>query len=85
MCIFLLLAACVEALGAGFRVRGRVTDAATGEPVPGAVVRLDENYLWAVTDAQGRFSFEAVEAGTYPLETGSLGYATDTRNSPRRT
>ena len=77
--IFLLLLVCGTAFGAGFRVRGRVTDAATGEPVVGAVVRLDEDYLWAVTDAKGAFSFEAVEPGTYTLETSNLGYATDTR------
>ena len=51
LCILLILAAGVDALAVGFRVRGRVTDA-QGEPLPGAVVHLDENYLWAVTDAR---------------------------------
>ena len=76
LCLFL---ACVEALGASHRVRGQVKDGATGDPVVGAVVRLDENYLWAVTDAKGAFSFDAVEPGSYTLETSSLGYATDKR------
>ena len=74
----LILAAGVNALAAGFRVRGRVTDA-QGEPLPGAVVHLDENYLWAVTDAQGGFVLENVEAGTYRMETECLGYATEVR------
>ena len=77
--ILFLLLACTEALGAAHRVRGQVKDAASGDPVAGAVVRLDENYLWAVTDAKGAFSFDAVESGTYSLETSNLGYATDTR------
>ena len=72
----MLLVAGFAALAAGFRVRGKVTDAA-GEPVAGAVLHLDENYLWAVTDAQGRFVFEAVEAGSYRLETECLGYASE--------
>ena len=48
--IWVLLFVCGTAFAAGFRVRGRVTDA-QGEPLPGAVVHLDENYLWAVTNA----------------------------------
>ena len=61
--IWVLLFVCGTAFAAGFRVRGRVTDA-QGEPLPGAVVHLDENYLWAVTDAQGGFVLASVEAGT---------------------
>ena len=76
--ILALLFVCGTALAAGFRVRGRVTDA-QGEPLPGAVVHLDENYLWAVTDARGGFVLESVEAGTYRMETECLGYAADTR------
>ena len=76
--IVLLVLTGLEALAAGFPVRGTVTDVA-GTGVPGAVVRLDENYLWAVTDELGRFSFSAVEAGSYRMETECLGYATDVR------
>ncbi len=76
--IWVLLFVCGTAFAAGFRVRGRVTDA-QGEPLPGAVVHLDENYLWAVTDAQGGFVLASVEAGTYRMETECLGFATDVR------
>ena len=76
--ILVLLFVSGSALAAGFRVRGRVTDA-QGEPLPGAVVHLDENYLWAVTDARGAFVLESVEAGTYRMETECLGFATDIR------
>ena len=54
-----MLAAGVQALAAGFRVRGRVTDA-QGEPLPVAVVHLVENYLWAFTVARGGFVLESV-------------------------
>ena len=78
LCILLLVAVGLEAFAAGHRVRGRVTDA-QGAPQPGAVVHLDENYLWAVTDAKGGFVLDAVEAGTYRMETECLGYASDVR------
>ncbi len=78
LCILLLAVTGLELPAAGHRVRGRVTDSA-GAPLPGAVVHLDENYLWAVTDAQGGFVLDAVEAGTYRMETECLGYATDVR------
>ena len=78
LCILLLVAVGLEAFAAGHRVRGRVTDA-QGAPLPGAVVHLDENYLWAVTDAKGGFVLDAVEAGTYRMETECLGYASDVR------
>ena len=78
LCMLLLVIACAEALAAGVRVRGKVEDV-KGEPVPGAVIRLDENYLWAVTDAKGVFVLESVEPGSYQLETECLGYAADLR------
>ena len=61
------------------RISGRVLEAGTEDPVLGAVVRLDENYLWAVTDAEGRFSLENVQQGNYTLEVSCLGYVTETR------
>lgn len=76
--IFLFLLLGVTSLAAGYRVRGRVTGL-SGDPVAGAVVRLDENYLWAVTDGEGRFVFDAVEPGSYRMETECLGYAPDVR------
>ena len=59
--IFLFLLAVLPLAAAPpLRVRGTVKDARTGEPVPGAVVKLDENYLWAVTGLEGEFELEGV-------------------------
>ena len=44
--LFLLLALSFPAFAAGpLKVEGRVLEAITGIPVPGAAVTLDENYL----------------------------------------
>ena len=56
-CLILLLALAVLPLCAAptVRISGKVLEAGNNEPVLGAVVRLDENYLWAVTDVDGAF------------------------------
>jgi len=59
---------------AGIDVSGRITDAETGDAQAGAVVTLDRNYVWAVSDAQGRYFLRNVEPGTYTLEVSLLGY-----------
>ena len=61
------------------RIGGKVLEAGSDEPVLGAVVRLDENYLWAVTDVDGAFVMENVQQGSYTLEVSCLGYVTETR------
>ena len=61
------------------RIGGIVLEAGSDEPVLGAVVRLDENYLWAVTDVDGAFVMENVQQGSYTLEVSCLGYVTETR------
>ncbi len=61
------------------KVSGTVREAGSGEPVTGAVVRLDENYLWAITDTDGAFVLDRAEKGRYQLEVSCLGYVTHTR------
>ena len=58
------------------KVAGKVVEAGSGNPVAGAVVRLDENYLWAVTGADGTFLLARVQPGRYRLEVSCLGYVT---------
>lgn len=53
-------------------VGGRVLDSATGEPLAGAVVGIDE--LWAVTGEDGAFLIERVQKGKYELKVSLLGY-----------
>ena len=55
-------------------VSGRITDAGSGDPVIGAVVRIGTDYLWASTDIEGKFTFDNVESGKHELEASCLGY-----------
>jgi hypothetical protein len=60
------------------RVRGVITDAATGAPLPGAAVRLGEQAgvlaLNAVTDSAGHYQFSGIRPGAYMIEVTTLGY-----------
>ena len=58
------------------KVEGIVREAGSGEPVPGAAVQLDDNYLWAITAEDGIFSLVGAEKGTYTLTVSCLGYNT---------
>jgi iron complex outermembrane receptor protein len=53
---------------------GRVTDAATGEAVPGATVLFPDLKQGAATDAAGNFSFNSLPRGRFLLQIRSLGY-----------
>ena len=58
---------------------GRVTDRATGQPLPGAYVELSGTRLDALTDEEGRFSFRRVRPGEHTLTVSLLGYADQER------
>jgi len=53
---------------------GRVTDIASGEPLCGVVIKLGEDYLWAVTNIDGEFTIENVDGGAYVVKLSYLGY-----------
>lgn len=55
-----------------YNISGVVRDAASGEPLAGAVVNIDE--LWAVTEVDGSFTVERVSSGKCTLKTSLLGY-----------
>ena len=78
----LLLAPALHAQGI---VAGRITDAADGEPLPGATVRLVPGRLGAGADADGRFSIASVPAGAYTLEARFSGFAPATATVTVRT
>ena len=73
----LLILLCLPAYAqtATGRIAGRVTDAATGEPLPGATVLLVGTMTGAVADAEGEYLLDAVPAGTATVRARLVGYA----------
>ena len=61
---------------ARFQVAGQVLERGSGEPVVLASVVIQELGLWAVTDADGRFTLTGVPAGRQQLVFSLLGYET---------
>lgn len=56
---------------------GRVTDAQTGEPLPGANVLVSGTTLGAAADANGQYRIAAVPAGRVVVVARFIGYRTD--------
>lgn len=59
----------------GAAVTGVVGDATTGSPIPGAIVRVPDADLVAVTNGAGRFVLFGVPAGEHGWRIEALGYA----------
>lgn len=81
--LWLLVAGGAEAAPLG-SVRGRVLDQATGEAVPGAVVRLqrpagDPREISGLAETDGRFALTGVGTGTWTLQVEAMGYAVERR------
>jgi len=60
-------------------ITGIVTNALTGQPLPGATVRVDGTGLSATTGSDGRFVLSGVPSGTRTLRTSASGFVTETR------
>jgi len=58
------------------RLTGRVTDAATGSPIPGATVLLEGTTIGQATDAEGRYLIIGIPPGSYNVRFSSVGYTT---------
>ncbi|MFH5832433.1 carboxypeptidase-like regulatory domain-containing protein [Halalkalibaculum sp. DA384] len=58
---------------------GYVTDAQTGDPLPGATVRLEGTERGAATDTNGYFTIEKVAPRSYTVTASFVGYQSVTR------
>jgi len=56
------------------RISGKVTDAATGEQLPGANIFLDGTSIGVATDRNGNYRIDRVPLGSYTLKTRYIGY-----------
>lgn len=60
-------------------IQGRVTDARTGDPMPGVNIVVMGTTWGTATDNQGRYTL-AVRPGTYTIQARFLGYETASRS-----
>ena len=78
----LLLPTFVFASTAG-RVKGKVTDLQTGEPLIGANVIVVGTSLGAATDVNGEYVISNVEVGVYEVKASYIGYQAITFSNVR--
>ncbi len=74
--VVLLFFAVSSALAQTGRIRGRVTDAETGEPLVGANVIIQGTLLGSATDANGEYLISNVPVGKQTIEVSYIGYQT---------
>jgi len=60
-------------------IEGQVTDAETGEPLPGVNLRVEESTRGVATDSAGVFVLRDLQAGRYPIVVSFVGYETTRR------
>jgi outer membrane receptor for ferrienterochelin and colicin len=73
--LFVLVPASVWAAGVG-KISGTVTDAVSGEAIPGAAVMIIGTTMGASAGVDGEFFILNVPVGVYDLKIASLGYET---------
>ncbi len=56
------------------RISGRVVDSATGDPLIGANIMVEETEFGAATDEHGEYAVLYVPAGTYKIVSSYMGY-----------
>ncbi len=72
----LLLLAAMPVWAQSGKITGTVTDAQTGEPLPGANVVIEGTTIGAATDANGKYLILDVRPGTYNILARFIGYTT---------
>ena len=74
ICCFFIICVIPLTLFAQRTVCGRITDAVTGEPIPGASVFIANTTIGAATDHEGRYLFIIPGNGSYRLVVSHVGY-----------
>jgi outer membrane receptor protein involved in Fe transport len=73
--LFLTAVTSVFAQNTG-KITGKITDAKSGDPLPGVNIVLKGTYYGAATDLKGEFEINNVVPGTYEVAISSIGYTT---------
>ncbi len=77
--VVLSVALAVMAVGASWaattgKIAGRVTDANSGQPIPGVAVVVDGLRIGATTDSDGNYFVIGIPPGTYSVRAAIIGY-----------
>ncbi|MGE5497198.1 MAG: carboxypeptidase-like regulatory domain-containing protein, partial [Syntrophothermus sp.] len=74
--LILLLAGTISFLYAGTtgKISGRVTDAETGETIPGVNIIIEGTSLGAATDIDGSYTINNIPPGIYTVTVSAVGY-----------
>ena len=62
--------------GQTYKLEGKILDASNKSGLPFANISLEETTLGSASDADGRFSIEKINAGTYTVIASYMGYST---------
>lgn len=87
--LYVLLAFSVLMIGNSFaqtstgKLAGKITDARTGDPLPGANILFVGTELGAATNARGEYFILNIVPGTYEVRVSFVGYATETVSGVR--
>jgi TonB-dependent receptor len=60
-------------------VSGRITETETNFSLPGAIIKLKENNIYAISNQNGEFEIFNVPVGTYQIEVTYIGYQTQSK------
>ena len=74
--IFILIISTISFSQQTGNLAGTVTDASTGEPLPGVNVMIKGTYYGAATDIKGAFKINDISAGKYNVDVSLIGYKT---------
>ncbi len=66
------------AAGTTGKISGQVVDAETGEPLPGANIVLENTFMGAAADLDGKFVILNVGPGVYTVKASMMGYGSFT-------
>ncbi|MDB5205302.1 MAG: TonB-dependent receptor [Flavisolibacter sp.] len=73
--IFILFTVSAQ-LNKGITLSGKITDAQTGSPLPGASIYIADARIGSVTDDQGNYNFKNIPAGHHIIEISYSGFGT---------
>ena len=83
LCLAALFLPVSAAFAQSGKIAGTVTDAATGEALPGVAVVIDGTTQGAITDVDGYYNILNVRPGTYSVRASFIGYTAQVQEEVR--